>query len=66
MKQPVTTAGEHITNPAPDYEKAELDLLRQALKRTHTERFLMMTRLMKIGIMLNRATIIRKPYNLDK
>lgn len=49
-----------------DYEKAELDLLRAALKRTHTERFLVMTRLMKMNEMFKKAKIIRTPYTLDK
>lgn len=31
--------------PQPDYDKAEMDLLRDALKRTYNERFLMTTRL---------------------
>jgi hypothetical protein len=37
----------HIPADA-DYEKAEMDLLRAALKRSYTERFLMTTRLYKI------------------
>lgn len=48
------------------YEKAEMDLLRDALKRTHKERFLMMTRLMKMNIMLKNAKITHKPYTLSK
>ena len=31
-----------------DYEKAEMDQLRNALRRSYTERFLMMTRLMEM------------------
>ena len=45
-----------------DYEKAEMDLLCDGLKRTHTERFLMMTTLMKMNIMMRKAKIIRKAY----
>lgn len=48
--------------PQPDYEKAELDLLRKALKRTHTERFLMLTTLMKVQRTMQKAKITRKPY----
>jgi len=48
------------------YEKAEMDLLRDALKRTHKERFLMMTRLMKLNIMLKSAKVTHKPYTLSK
>jgi hypothetical protein len=49
-----------------DYEKAEMDSLRNALKRTYTERFLMMTTLMKMNSMFKKAKIIRTPYTLDK
>ena len=49
-----------ISEPQPDYEKAEMDLLREGLKRSYTERFKMMTTLMKIGFMLKRAKIIHK------
>ena len=36
-----------------DYEKAEMDLLRDALKRSYKERFLMMTQLIKDDIKCN-------------
>lgn len=49
-----------LREPEPDYEKAEMDLLRDALKRTHTERFLVMTTLMKRGRMLKNAKITQK------
>ena len=42
-----------------DYEKAEMDQLRDTLKRTHKERFLMMTTLVKMNIMFRRAKITR-------
>lgn len=45
------------SEPQPDYEKAEMDLLRDALKRSYTERFKMMATLMKIGFMMKRAKI---------
>ena len=48
------------SEPQPDYEKAEMDLLRDGLKRSYTERFKMMTTLMKIGFMLKRAKIVHK------
>lgn len=48
------------------YEKAEMDLLRDALKKTDTERFLMMTKLMKMNIMLKNAKVTHKPYTLSK
>jgi len=43
----------------PDYEKAELDLLRDALKRSYTERFDKMMQLIKMNIMLKNAKISR-------
>ncbi len=49
-----------------DYEKAETDLLREALKRSYKERFLMATRLYKIQQTMKRAKIIRQPYTLNK
>ena len=39
------------------YDKAETELLREALKRTYKERFLMLTRLYKIQQTLNKAKI---------
>ncbi len=48
------------------YEKAEMDLLRDALTRTHKERFLMMTRLMKMNIMFKNAKVTHTPYTLSK
>lgn len=48
------------------YEKAEMDLLRDALKKNYTERFLSMTRLMKMNIMLRNAKITHTPYTLSK
>ena len=52
---------EENNNIKPDFEKAELDLLRQGLKRSHEERFKMMTLLMKRNIMLRNAKITHKP-----
>jgi hypothetical protein len=49
----------NLDEPVPDYEKAELDLLRQALKRSYTERFEMMMHLIKTSIMLKNAKISR-------
>ena len=47
----------------PDYEKAELDLLRDALKKTHEERFFTLMKLMKQGIMLKNAKVMHKPLS---
>ena len=47
--------------PQPDYEKAEMDLLREALKKSYTERFKTMTTLMIMNIMFRRAKITLRP-----
>jgi hypothetical protein len=52
--------------PQPDYEKAEMELLRHALKRSYKERFLMTTTLYKVHLTLNKAKITRPPYTLSK
>ena len=46
-----------VQEAIPDYEKSELDLIKMALKRSYTERFHAMTRLMKMNIMLRQAKI---------
>ena len=48
-----------------DYEKAEIDQLREALKRSHEEKFLIDTRLYKIQKMMQKAVIPHKP-NITK
>ncbi|OAQ38288.1 hypothetical protein A5893_15990 [Pedobacter psychrophilus] len=40
-----------------NFEKAELDSFRRVLKTSYTERFYVMTRLMKMDIMLRNAKI---------
>ncbi|MBL7702503.1 MAG: hypothetical protein JNM14_09645 [Ferruginibacter sp.] len=44
------------------YEKEDLTLLKDALKRTHMERFLFATSLYKIQQTLKKGTFIHKPY----
>jgi hypothetical protein len=44
----------------PDYEKAETDLLRAAIKRTDIERFQIMTTLMKMSLLFKKAKITHK------
>ena len=46
------------------FDEAELNLLREGLKRTHKERFLMATRLYKIQQTMNKAVITHKPAPL--
>ena len=54
------------SRPAPDqacaFEKAEMDLLRESLRRSYKERFLMATRLYKIQQTMSKAVITRKPF----
>ena len=47
----------------PDFDKAELDYLKEGLKRSYKERFEMATRLYKIGQTINKASIVHKPFN---
>lgn len=54
-------AGNQLNEPQADYEKAELDLLRDGIKRTYTQRFETMMQLIKVGIMIKNAKIIHKP-----
>lgn len=51
-----------VKESAVDYEKAEMNLLRNALKMSYTERFFLMTRLMKMDVMLRNAKITHKPF----
>lgn len=52
-----------VQEPFPNYEKAEMDLLRIALKRSYKERFLVMTALMKDSLMMKKAKITYKPFS---
>lgn len=44
------------------FDKAEIELLKEGLKRTHKERFEMATRLFKIQQTMTKAVISHKPY----
>lgn len=56
-----------ISEPTADYEKAEMDLLRNAQKHSYTERFLMMTTLMKMDKMFRSSKITHhQPKNQAK
>ena len=52
-----------VNEPQADYDKAELDLLREGINRTYTQRFITMMQLIKVGIMMKNAKIIHKPYD---
>ena len=55
-----------LQEPDSFYEKAETDQLKDALKRTYSERFLMATTLYKIQQTLRKAKITVKPYTLPE
>ena len=44
------------------FDKAELDLLKEGLKRSYKERFEMATQLYKIQQTMNKAIIVHKPF----
>ncbi|QQL50975.1 hypothetical protein [Mucilaginibacter ginkgonis] len=44
------------------FEDAEINLLKEALKRTYTERFLFATKLYKIQKTMEKAIITHKPF----
>lgn len=54
-----------INENTPDYEKAEMDLLRDALKKTYIERFETMMNLIKMNLMFRKAKIIHQKDNSD-
>jgi hypothetical protein len=58
--------GNSLHEPSVNYEKAEMDLLRESLNRTYTERFLFATRLYKIQQTLSKAKITHKPFPAGK
>jgi hypothetical protein len=49
-----------LRDPDSFYKKAETDRLKEALKRSYKERFLVMTSLMKMGTMLSNARITKQ------
>ena len=49
-------------DPNACFQQAETNLLIDALKRSHTERFMMATKLYKISMMLKKATINHQPF----
>ena len=57
---------QELNEPQADYEKAEMDLLREGLKRSYKERFLFATMLYKVQRSMKKATIVYRPDNLTK
>lgn len=43
-------------------DEAEIELLKEGLKRSHKERFEMATRLYKIQQTMNKAVVTHKPF----
>ncbi len=57
---------QQVNESQANYEKAEMDLLRDGLKRSHQERFLFATMLYKEQQTLKKSKIINKADNLKK
>jgi len=55
-----------MQEPSADYDKAETDLLKAALKRSYTERFHVMTQLMKMNLLLRKASIKHKSLSASE
>jgi hypothetical protein len=51
-----------LQEPDSSYEQAEINLLRDALKRSHKERFLMLTQFYKTQQTLQRAKITHRNF----
>ena len=49
------------SEPQADYEKAEIDLLRDALKRSYKERVLFLSKLIAVQNIMQRAKITHQP-----
>ena len=49
-----------VSESEANYQRAEMDLLKDSLSRTYTERFLFATRLYKIQQTLNKAKVTHK------
>jgi hypothetical protein len=55
-----------LHEPQADYQREEINRLKDALNRSYTERFLFATRLYKIQQTMQRAKITYKPDTLNK
>lgn len=63
MKYKDSITASTASEPDANFEKAEMDFLRRALKTSYTERFFVMTRLMKMDMMLRNAKITHQIDN---
>lgn len=63
IEEQIALHNSFLRDPDPFYEMAETSLLKDALKSSYKERFLMMTRLMKVGSMLSKAKKTFKHYS---
>lgn len=55
-----------LREPDAFYELAEMNQLRDSLRRSYKERFLTMTNLMKLNILFSKAKITRNDSPLSK
>ena len=55
-----------LRDPDSFYQKEEEDRIKESLERSYTERFLIMIRLMKIGMMLSNAKITSGNFTSNK
>ncbi len=63
MLQNIYSDKDQVTSAqTPDFDKAEMDLLRESLRLSYTERFLRATRLYKIQQTMKKAVITHKPF----
>ena len=62
MSEEILNSSHSSAELQPDFERAELELLRESLRRSYKERFLMATRLYKIQQTMKKAVITRKPF----
>ena len=51
-----------MENNKQSFSKAEIELLKEGLKRSYKERFEMTTRLYKIQQTMNKASVSHKPF----
>ena len=51
-----------MEKPKHTFDQAEIELLKEGLKRTYKERFEMATRLYKVQQTMKKASIIHKPF----